>query len=433
MSPQQADLAAELETIRSHVASGRDDLALERLDLLCGDLPGVADLHWTRSRCLFFLDHQAEALAALDVALELEPAQLHRCRELEAELRASGRTDDAQLIHQRLVGGELLAAQRWARSARATPAVAFALTFLGLVWFVGLLALVPAVAVSIVASEIMLSLGSARFRHLPPPDRIALGEVVASGAAWLELQRPHAVLLALLGLVTTATAHSMQASSTERGGAAAAGSLLVLGGVLAIWRISVRSRLKAEIESDGSVRHGRANGGTSRSAERVPNGPDEVELRTAVLPALLKERRHDEVLPLLDKISLEKLDEGTAEQLAALLIRRGEQAMETRAGRGDALSYFDLAATIRSDDPEVLLTVARAGRALRGPRPPAARAAMRRFPRWRALRVHVRAAAIAGGLAVASVLVLLDLPMLLLLPLFLLQGAVMVLIDERVS
>lgn len=379
---REGDTASELAAVLELTAAGQDQLALPRLEALCRDDPDAADLQWARARCLFFVNRQVDALAAVDRALMLDPGLAAGGRDLVMEIYASGRSGSAMLLFQRLAGGEVEAAQRWALKARHAPRIAFAVVLLALVPFSGVPAVMPAFAAWILTFEMLWILANRRFRGLEEIDRLLLGDVIESAArsGMFKIERRDAVAMAALGagVLAIGLVPTLLGADIDGGvvvGASAIGLLLVSAGALAFRRDVIRRRLSDRIITDDSP------WGVNRAPDWSEPTEDEQQameryMRTDVLPGLLDLRRDANAAQLVDHIDTSQLDDKTRRRLAIALGRTAAQLTAVEGQRDAALRCVGRAHLLDPDDPELTRFAARLGRVAARQRMPVAPVAL---------------------------------------------------------
>jgi uncharacterized integral membrane protein len=376
MGRRNRDTSAELAAVMELTSAGQDHLALPRLDALCRDHPDGADLHWARARCLFFLNRQIEGLAAVDRALALDPGIAVGGQQLVMEIYTSGRSGSALLLFQRLGGGRIEAAQRWALRARYAPMVAFGAVAAVLFPLSGALAVMPAFAAWILTFELLCLLARRRLRHLDDVDRFLLGEVIESAARspMFTIERRDALALSAVGAGAVALGLIPSARGADVPlrlviGASAVGALLIVAGALAARRDAIRRHLSALAITDQRP----------WGVDPDPDWPEPTEderramqhfVHTEVLPGLLGLRRDADAAHLLDRIDTSQLDDDTRRRLAVALRRTAEQLTLVDDQRDAALRCVGCAHLLEPEDPELTRFAARLGRAVAGTRLP---------------------------------------------------------------
>lgn len=403
MDPE-SDLAADVAIVMDLVSAGRDDLAYPHFERLCTRHPDAGDLHWAWARCSFFLGHVDGALAICDQALSSDGDGLLHGRELVRDLVLAGRHTAAVLLYQRLGGGPVSEAQRWAYEARRWPKVAFFLVLLMFLRFGPPVAIVLGVTGWVLAFELTVLLAGRRFQDLGVLDRLVLMYVIEAQtrSGLFRIRRRDA--LALVGL-------AIGCFLAAGYGAIAAGpippptSLLVafggvglfLGsaGLLAFRRDLVRRRHLREVERSRGDAQGptvaaeptaahdsdepptarcvQASGHAGEAGPLPGDGLDaplpavssmEAEVRAALLPQLVALRRHYDIAEAVRGVDLATLDEPLRSQVAHSMQRVARSILAQKGGRQTqlALDLLSQAFLAAPNDQDLLRIAARIGR-----------------------------------------------------------------------
>lgn len=412
----ESHVVADVAMVMDLVAAGRDDLALPHLERLCSEQPDAADLQWARARCSFFLGHVESALAVCDEALLFDADAMLHGRELVRDLVLSDRRNAAVLLYQRLAGGPVGEAQRWAYQARRAPKGAFLVVLLASLRLGPPVGIVLGVTGWVLAFELIVFLAGRRFKDLGALDRLVLTYVIEAQtrSGLFRIRRRDA--LSLVGLAVgcfLAAAYGAFAAGPIPPPASlllamcGVGMFLGSAGALAFRRDLVRRRQYREVQRFG--------GDEPDLAARAADLPMQAEVRAALLPQLVALRRHRDIAEAVRGVDLTTLDEPLRSQVAhsVQLVARSMLAQEGERHAQLALDLLAQAFLASPHDRELLKITARVGRVhsrklgKRAPVviPEGVQLAMDRFPRTADPRVIIPAALAVVVVSVQGLLI----------------------------